>query len=40
VRCLPVPQARTQLAHGTMLLKRRALPMRATVDGPCRVPLS
>jgi hypothetical protein len=23
-RCLPVPKARTQLAHGTMLLKRRA----------------
>jgi hypothetical protein len=23
VRCLPVPQTRTQLAHGTMLLKRR-----------------
>src|SRR6266849_1346489 len=32
VRCLPVPQARTQLAHGTMLLKRCALPMHATVD--------
>ena len=32
VGCLPVPQARTQLAHGTMLLKRCALPMRTTVD--------
>jgi hypothetical protein len=27
-----MPQARTQLAHGTMLLKRCALPVHATVD--------